>query len=34
MIEKNGRWRINQKVKYDWAKCEKNDWSDWEDLNL
>ncbi len=32
VIEKNGRWKINQKDKYDWSKCERNEWSDWEDL--
>lgn len=34
VIEKNGRWRINQNAKYDWGKCEQNDWSDWEDFNI
>ncbi len=33
-IEKNGRWKINQKEKYNWGKCEKNDWSDWDDLKF
>ena len=33
-IEKNGRWKINQKEKYDWSKCERNDWSDWDDLKF
>lgn len=33
-IEKNGRWKINQKEKYDWSKCERNDWSNWEDLKF
>lgn len=33
-IEKSGRWKINQKDKYDWRKCERNDWSDWEDLRF
>jgi type III restriction enzyme len=33
-IEKNGRWKINQKDKYDWGKCEKNDWSDWDELRF
>jgi len=32
VIEKNGRWKINQKEKYNWSKCEKNDWSDWIEL--
>ncbi|MBN1445457.1 MAG: DEAD/DEAH box helicase family protein [Candidatus Omnitrophica bacterium] len=34
VLEKNGRWKINQKEKYNWAKCERNDWSDWEDLKF
>ena len=34
VIEKNGRWKINQKEKYNWSKCEKNDWSEWDDLSL
>ncbi|MEI7589998.1 MAG: DEAD/DEAH box helicase family protein [Deltaproteobacteria bacterium] len=33
-IEKSDGWKINQKSVYDWNKCEKNDWSDWEKLNL
>lgn len=34
VIEKNGRWKINRKDKYDWNKCERNDWSDWETLSF
>jgi len=33
-IEKSDGWKINQKAVYDWDKCEKNDWSDWEKLHL
>lgn len=33
-IEKSDGWKINQKAKYDWSKCEKKDWSDWEKLDL
>lgn len=33
-IEKSDGWKINQKAVYDWSKCEKNDWSDWEKLKL
>lgn len=33
-IEKSDGWKINQKTVYDWSKCEKNDWSDWEKLKL
>ena len=32
VIEKNGGWKINQKDKYNWSKCERSDWSDWERL--
>jgi len=34
VIEKSDGWKINQKTVYDWSKCEKNDWSDWEKLNF
>ncbi len=34
VIEKLGEWKINNKEKYEWEKCEKNDWSDWEKLVL
>jgi hypothetical protein len=33
-IEKSDGWKINQKEKYDWSKCEKNDWSDWVKLEF
>jgi len=33
-IEKSDGWKINQKAVYDWGKCEKNDWSDWEKLKF
>jgi len=33
-IEKSDGWKINQKSVYDWNKCEKNDWSDWEKLKF
>jgi type III restriction enzyme len=32
VIKKNGSWKINQKEKYDWGKCERNDWNDWDKL--
>jgi len=32
VIQKNGEWKINQKGKYEWNKCEKNDWSEWGKL--
>ena len=34
LIEKNDGWKINQKDKYDWSKCETGDWSDWNELTL
>jgi type III restriction enzyme len=34
VIQKSNTWKINNKLKYRWEKCEKNDWSDWEDLNF
>jgi type III restriction enzyme len=34
VIEKSDGWKINQKPLYDWSKCEKNDWSDWEKLKF
>ena len=34
IIEKNDGWKINQKDKYDWSKCETGDWSDWDELTL
>ena len=33
-IEKSDGWKINQKEVYDWSKCERNDWSDWEKLKF
>jgi type III restriction enzyme len=33
-IEKSDGWKINQKTVYDWSKCEKNDWSEWEKLKF
>ena len=33
-IEKSDGWKINQKTVYDWSKCEKNDWGDWEKLKF
>jgi len=34
VIEKSDGWKINQKPVYDWNKCERNDWSDWEKLKI
>ncbi len=34
VIEKSDGWKINQKPVYDWNKCERNDWSDWEKLRF
>ncbi len=34
VIEKSDGWKINQKPVYDWGKCERNDWSDWDKLKI
>jgi type III restriction enzyme len=34
VIKKKDGWKINQKDKYNWDKCEKNDWSDWGEVRL
>lgn len=34
VIEKSDGWKLHQKSEYDWSKCEKNDWSEWERLAL
>lgn len=34
LIEKSDGWRINKKSIYDWNKCERNDWSDWEKFKI
>lgn len=34
VIEKSDGWKINQKSVYDWSKCERNDWSDWDKLKF
>jgi hypothetical protein len=34
VIEKSEGWKINHKEKYNWEKCETNDWSDWEKLEF
>ncbi len=34
VIGKSDGWKINQKEIYEWSKCEKNDWSDWEMLRF
>jgi type III restriction enzyme len=34
VIQVNNVWMINQKTNYDWEKCLRNDWSDWEELKL
>ena len=33
-IQVNGTWRINQQPSYNWEKCLRNDWSDWQELDL
>jgi type III restriction enzyme len=34
VIQVRGTWLINTKSVYDWEKCLKNDWSDWEELQF
>lgn len=34
VIQVNGNWRINRELYYNWEKCLRNDWSDWQDLDL
>lgn len=34
VIKKKEGWMINQKNKYKWHLCEKNDWREWENLEL
>lgn len=34
VIEQGGDWKINNREIFDWEKCAKNDWSDWEKLVL
>lgn len=33
-IQVNGIWRTNQKAVYNWDKCLRKDWSDWDDLKI
>lgn len=32
VIERTKAWLINDNQKYNWEKCEKDDWSDWKNL--
>ena len=32
VIEQKDGWKINQKEKYDWGKCERKDWNEWNKL--
>jgi len=34
VIQVNGIWRVNQKPYYNWEKCLRNDWSDWQELDF
>ncbi len=34
VIQVKGAWMSNKMTKYDWEKCLRNDWSDWEDMKL
>lgn len=33
-VRVKGQWRVNSKPKYDWEKCLRKDWTDWEVLAL
>ena len=33
-IKHGEAWKINSKKKYDWGKCIRGDWSDWERFDL
>ena len=34
VIEKSDGWKINQKSDYDWSKCLRGDWNDWDKLKF
>ncbi len=34
VIERNKSWQINNEKSYKWEKCERDDWSDWNELSL
>ena len=34
VIERNKAWHINSKATYDWEKCERGDWNDWDELSF
>lgn len=34
VIEKNHAWLINDNKTFDWEKCERGNWDEWENLNL
>lgn len=34
VIERSRTWLMNDKIVYDWGKCEQGDWNDWRDLEL
>ena len=34
VIKKRDGWKINSKLNYDWSKCVRGDWSDWDDFRL
>ena len=33
-IEHNGQWLLHSGKKYDWEKCTRGDWSDWNMMTL
>lgn len=34
VVKRNNTWHINSKGTYDWKKCERGDWSDWDLLEM
>ncbi|MDO8593929.1 MAG: DEAD/DEAH box helicase family protein [bacterium] len=34
VIKKGGRWKLNQEEKYNWIQCQKDDWGEWNLLEL
>jgi hypothetical protein len=34
VIERNRAWHISDKATYDWEKCERDDWSEWDELRF
>jgi type III restriction enzyme len=34
IINHNGTWLINEREKYNWSKCESDNWEDWNELKI